>query len=481
MADKIQGLPEGAELRPIQGLPEGAELRPLNTQQEQPESFDPNLTSRLSEVGQAGKEALQGAGAGVLHSVQGISGLLNKIPLVGETLAPKEGVRAMTPLATPPASTPGQVGYAGEQLGEMLAPGAGEEVAAGRLAEAIPAAGRFAEPLAKIATSAGSTGAINKIQGGDFTTGALAGGGGEVAAEAGKAFAPKLAETALRVTAPIRGKNPEFGKTVLEETSGIRPATIAREAGDKAHALTGEMEQGVHAATATGATGSTSPAHQALSDFEAKTPRNATEVADALDELREKLAFRGEPGGSAPKGAAKVAGPARINYSPDELLELKRGIGKTIASWPPEWKQTGDAAKAQKALYGAIDSELDRIVPGNAQVNDRIHKLIPIQDRAQEVAAHAPISQQIAERVARPTGALIGGIAGEEAGRRQFGTPGAIAGGALGLAAPAILSSSAAEMLGARVLKNGFPARVIPKSILQMARRANPEENPDNR
>ena len=449
------------------------------TQEEQ--SGDPNLTSRLSQVGQAGKEALQGVGAGALHSVQGISGLINKIPIVGEKLAPAEGVKAMTPLATPPSSIPGAVGYGGEQLGEMLAPGAGEEVAAGKLAKAIPIAGKYAEPIARGITSAGFTGLINKIQGGDFTTGALAGAGGETAAAAGKALAPRMAETALRVTAPIRGKNPDFGKTVLEETKGIRPATIAQEAGDKAHTLTGEMEQGVHAATASGAGGSTSPAQQALSDFQAKTPRNASELADKLNELGEKLAFRGEPGGAAAAGAKKVPGPARINYSPDELLELKRGIGKTIDSWPPEWKQSGDVQRAKKALYGSLDSELDRIVPGNQQVNDRIHKLIPIQDRAQEVAAHAPISQQIAERVARPTGALIGGIAGEEAGRRQYGTPGAIVGAGLGLAAPSILSSPATEMLAARALRSGFPARVIPKSILEMARRAQPEDNPDNR
>jgi hypothetical protein len=93
-------------------------------------------------------------------------------------------------------------------------------------------------------------------------------------------------------------------------------------------------------------------------------------------------------------------------------------------------------------------------VPGAQQLNQRISSLIPAKTRAAVLSNAAPISQRIAGRMARPTGALASAGIGSAIGYERGGGAGAIAGGLTGLVVPEVLSSPTVQMAAARAAKN---------------------------
>jgi hypothetical protein len=287
-------------------------------------------------------------------------------------------------------------------------------------------------------TTAGA--AANEITGQGLTNAALQGTGDAASAVLKKA-APSMAESALNVTERMRGRGRTIGKAALDETSGVRPKTIKAQATSRLGELTGQMEDAVHQATQQGAVGSTLPAHQALNDAIDSMPRNAHSLRAKVMDLGSLLDLR--PPGSI--------GPVPTDFTPDELLEIKRGIGKEIGSWPPEWQKMPDVKSVQSKLYGALDGELDRLVPGNQQSNQTISSLIPVKQQATRLSDAASTSQRIAHRVAAHTGALAGTGIGGYMGYREGGPRGAAIGAAAGLALPELLASPTAQMTGARL------------------------------
>ena len=125
---------------------------------------------------------------------------------------------------------------------QFLIPGGAEEKAASML----PAAARG---IGKVGLSALSSGLVNKAQGGSFGTGAAAGGIGAGIGQGLKAVAPIIAETGLGLPKAARafGKTP--GKALLEETSGIRPETVAASAQERLGQLNPELERAADAAS----------------------------------------------------------------------------------------------------------------------------------------------------------------------------------------------------------------------------------------
>lgn len=98
-------------------------------------------------------------------------------------------------------------------VAQFLAPGEAEEGIVSRAPE-------FLRPAARIATGALSSGAVNKAQGGDFSTGAAAGTVAGALGEGGRAIAPSVVRTV------IPGINRNTAKAVLNETRGVRPRTV---------------------------------------------------------------------------------------------------------------------------------------------------------------------------------------------------------------------------------------------------------------
>lgn len=393
----------------------------------------------LEAVPKMGTGALKGVG----HTLTALSPLINKTPFIGETLAPSMGIKAAESMFTPKDAAE-KVGFEGEQIGEWLLPTGAEEKAGLFAARMLPKLGKVAPALGRIGAGAIESGVRNKLQGGDFGTGALMGGGTGVLGETGKAVAPKVAESALGITNRMRGRGKTIGQAVLDETKGVRPATIATESGEKIGALTKEMESAVHDATQQGVTGTTQSAHDVLNEAIKNTPRNARELRDKLESLREVLSLTQGKAGQAP----------RMIHSPDELLEIRRGIGKTIKAWPPEWQRIDDVKRIQQRLYGAIDSELDRLVGGNAEINQRISSLIPAKKAAQKLETSASLPQKMAHRMLAHTGALMGASAGGAYGYKEGGVPGAVVGGISGLVLPEVMASPTAQMAAARVIRS---------------------------
>ena len=423
-------------------------------------------TQAVSGIGEAvkrtGKEMLAGAGRGLMHTGIALSPFLNKIPYIGETLAPSEGIRAAEKMATP--TTPAEkAGFTGEQIAEWLLPTGAEEKGGVAAARMLPKLGRFAEPLGRIATGALESGVRANLQSGDVTsgkdfgTGALMGGAAGIVGEGMRAIAPKLAESSLGITNRMRGRGKTIGKAVLEEIPGVRPGTIAKEAGAKLGDLTKEMETGVHTATQGGVTGSTQPAHDVLNTAIQNTPRNARELLDKLRDLRDVLSLQKPVSGQAP----------RMIHTPDELLEIRRGIDKTIKSWGPEWQKSPDVQGVTQRMYGAIDQELDRLVPGNKELNQRISSLIPARSQAKKMSQGAGLSQRMLHRAAAHTGAMLPSIAGGYYGYEKGGVPGAVAGALL----PEMMASPTGQMMGARMMRSPATTRLLRAGGSQLVKR----------
>lgn len=366
---------------------------------------------------------------GVKQFGQGIATLssgINKLPWIGEKLAPKVGVNSFQQQMQPDNTTQ-KIGGGLEQAGEMALTGgplrAGAEAALPKLPW-----------LAKMGAEALNVGGNAALHGQSPTAGAIVGAGTEGLGQGLQAVAPKLAESALGVTAKMRGRGRTIGQSVLDETQGVRPATIATSANQRIGDLNQQLES---SAGASSQVASTAPAHQVLNNAIASAPRNATGYIQKLQNLRSLL---------------DLGNPAQQAYTPAEILEMKRGIGTEMKTWDPQLRKT--AAGIQQQLYGALDSELDRTVPGAQQLNQRMSSLIPAKQRAQTLMNAAPLSQRMAGRMMAHTGALTAGAFGAKEGYDQGGIPGAIGGGVAGMMIPEMLASPTGQMIAARAANN---------------------------
>jgi hypothetical protein len=416
---------------------------------------DTPAPSLLHQIGPVAGDVLKGIAKGAGNTISNIGDAerwgLNKVsPTLAEKLIPASGQKAFH-LSTTPNSTAQKVGYGGEQVGEFLVPGLGEEAAGAKLAETVPQLGKFAAPIARMGVQAIGSGAVNKAQGGDFSTGAAAGALGSGAGEGLRIAAPSLAETAMRV----RGNDRLYGRTVgdaiLNDTSGVRPGTVAKTAQQTISRLTPELEQTAADAGQQGGRGSLFPARSSVqSTVDKHLANRAIDSASELDPLKGRLA-----------NDAVTGLPLADQQTPTGLLQMKRGINSDfIQNWKPD--QPPGLRSSAKTAYGSLADEFHNSAPGTRELDQRISSLIPVVKRAEAVDNGAGLLQRTAGRVMAHTGAAATGIGGAYAGGHAGGIPGAIAGGAMGILAPEMLSSPTAQMIMARGLNSGVPKLVIP-------------------
>jgi hypothetical protein len=429
-----------------------------------PDFRDPNV------VGKGALDTLEGIGEGALNTVHGVGEGIRKLgnfgsrnsarPGEGDRLIPPVGQNALAKIATPD-NTMQSIGKFGEQAGEFMMPGEAEESALAHIPQAV---NKF-KPVARMLLQGADSGLVNKAQGGSFTEGAEGGVFGAGVGEGARAVAPHLAESAMKITRRAR----EFGRTpgaaILEDTTGIRPATVAQRAGQAIARKTSQMESLVNDATNAGKTGSTLGARSVLDSEIAKAPRNARGFSEGLHNLGDLLHFDNP----------SPLGPRRVTYTPNELLEMKRGIGTEVSNWNPEMRK--GLGPVSRKLYSPIDKEVDRLAPGSGELNQHISSLIPARDFMQRRALGAGIAQRVADRALAHTGALLGGVAGGKAGYDRGGVPGAVFGGIGGLALPEILASPESQMLAARTAFK-FPRRLTTGLSLQTLRKLRDEQDP---
>lgn len=402
-----------------------------------------SLGTGLSEMGRGIEGAAKGAGS----TLNSIGGVLFPDKLAAALHMPTPS-REQQEGYFKPANQAQAVGKGAEQVGEFLAPGAGEE----RLAAAAPEAIR---PLAKIALSALSSGAVNKAQGGGFGTGALAGGAGGALGEGIRAAAPKLAETALHITAPQRAFSKTPGTAALELTKGVRPESLLSSGRESMSDLMNRLETGANAAPGTG---SLAPARAVIGNAQAKAAR------EEAGGLHSQL---GEMGDFLQKG--RVSGqPIAQEVPARRLLDLKRGFSDEHLRWNPNVHD--EALHVGRKAYGALDKELDRLVPSAAPTNQRISSLIEVLRNAERESRMPGAGQRAIERIGRHTGAAtLGGIGGYE-GYREGGIPGAALGFGAGVIAPELAASPEGQMALARLASKARALRPAVGAGLQLTR-----------
>jgi hypothetical protein len=340
-------------------------------------------------------------------------------------------------------------GRAYEQALEMAATGGPLKAGATALAEKLPFAARYTAPLLRIGAEALNTGGSAAIHGQPVGLSALLGAGGATTGEALQAVAPKIAESALGVTQKLRGHGRTIGEAILDQTSGIRPGTIAQQASQKIGDLTSELEARAQAAGQQGVTASTKPALNYIDQQIAKYQGRNSPFVSKLQELKQQLTVDASSGQAIPQ-----------DMSPRQLLELKRGVGDTINTWEPSVRKS--ATPIYQQTYRLLDGEIDRTVPGAADLNQKIASLIPAKSRANITANSASLSQKLIHKGMVHTGALTGALGGFYAGGPL--------GAALGFAGPEILGSPSAQMAIARLMQSGISepmARILVGSMNQ--------------
>jgi hypothetical protein len=414
------------------------------------------------------------------------------IGLTGDDLPPL----GPKPQELEPSNSAQKLGYGAEQIGEFFIPGGAEEKAGLKAAELLPKAAKVVKPLARVATTAGITGVQNKMQGGDFSTGAEAGVAGGAIGEGARAAAPTIARMALGIPKRIMARGATPGEAILTETRGIRPSSIADQATEKLGQLEDQYQtlEQQHAGNLV----SLKPARVAVANsIEEATERNSTDALRKLNRIKSQLTTQVDESGKAlkvpqtetasvPSGIVDEFGKPILKSAevpskpieqaipelvpPGKARALKQGVGEEVKNWMIENPKLAESTKAQ--VYGALNEPLHAAVPGSAEIDQKMSSLIPVADYAERRALSAGPGERIAGRVAAHTGALAGGVGGAITGYQHGGTEGALIGGAAGLALPEMVSSPTMRMAVARVANAPGPAvRLVTGSGLQLDRK----------
>lgn len=372
-------------------------------------------------------------------------------------------VQAAKDMATP-HNTAQSLGRGVEQAAEFLGPAGAEKALLGG-----------GGAVAKAGLAALGSGIVNKVQGGSFAGGAAAGGIGSGIATGLSKIAAPIAEKAMG----IRGVDRAFGRTpgqaILDETTGVRPGTIAGQAEGRIGELSNQLESD---ASASSNPVYLPPVRQIARDaYGTAVARNEESTIKEMNALNRQLGSRAGTQVSSPISPAQTTGwgglgqkptamipPTRVAIPPSvsapEALALKRGVGDLATSWNPA--TTGEFTNGViKNVYGELDRAIDAAVPSSAGLNSRISTLIPVAKRAGATDLNENLIARTVGRFGKPTGALLGAAAGASEGRREGGTPGAIAGGIAGLVAPEVLASPTTMMVGARMMNSPALGRYV--------------------
>lgn len=289
-----------------------------------------------------------------------------------------------------------------------------------------------------------------------------------------KGAAVPVAESALGVSAIQRGYGKTPGAAALEETSGIRPQTIAASAKQRIGLLLNELEAKATHAEANGAMTDIAPSRDFIASRKASAEAgNSTFTPGELSEMGDQLTkpganFKGDteyaPGANTPinvsvpplaSGAVNPFGKPVVTQAgpspepiisgmqpPTQALRMKREFGNDFTKWNPLHPQR--EMSTARGAYHLLDKGLDDSVPGAESINQRISSLIPIEQRAEQSGLNAGLTQNVLHRVGAKTGALAGAVGGA-----ALGGP---LGAAAGLLGPELAALPTSKMALARAL-----------------------------
>jgi hypothetical protein len=380
-----------------------------------------------------------------------------------------------------PTNDAQKAGYGAEQVGEFLIPSGAAEKAgaltAGALKNAPSIVSKSLPFLAKVGTEAAETGTRNLFQGGDFKSGAIAGAAGAAASPVMQKAAAGVADIAMRPGKRLLKEIPEgaqnIGKTVLDNSTGVRPRTIAQQLSAKSQAANVAQDALLNNAKQAGTQVNLYGPRQVAGDaLNTALRQNSPEFAGQVSRVSDQLHYQATPAGTFDKNALI---PPMVD--PVRARELRQGLDKTVTNWNPEAKSS--IAPVQRQVRGALSSELHAAVPGSAELDQQMTNLIPATQAARNVAYDPSITKNLFSRFARPTGALLGGVYGADKGYRDGGVGGAIVGGGLGLALPEMIASPAGQMITARMMASPRTINAIKGGGLQLGRPSLDDKKPN--
>jgi hypothetical protein len=352
-----QAQPAGGQIPPP---PSGdiVMVQPASTESGQPEE------STLGKIGDVAGDVSSGFGNALMDTVHGIGTLLNKVPGVGETLAPTEGLAAEKKGIQSPEGTAQWVGYGGENLAEFML---GDEALKG-----LSMADKFKQISGAMGLLEKSPRLMRAIQ---------------MGADVGKATG-ELGEEAKALIQ----KNPLLARLVGAGMDALRQGAVA---GAQETAKTGSPEKGLKAGVEQGATsGVLGAAFGTLG----RVAEKAGEAGKAVQEASEA----GKNAPSALDIGQKVAD--QINDAETKMHgDFESGIQKLKGDLGDQ-KVPYQGSPLQKAAKATLEGITDKqIVPGKTEATGVLDEF------------GQPITKQGADTTVRTTkGALpeFGSLAG---------------------------------------------------------------------
>ena len=356
----------------------------------------------LAATGDTLKELAKGVGEGAMQTVNSVSRVINKIPGVGETLAPSSGIAAARNIATPANKTQ-RIGAGIEQAAEFMTP-----------------MGEMGLP-AKIGLNA-LKGTNQDISGKDVALGAAIGGGAEALGAGAKALLTSKAArgavnesvmaTARDVTygnpakalldegikTPFTGDLEKFkdairGGSTLQgasEAAGGRIAAIS----DKINQIAPQLKQTLAASTVKiPASTVTDVIDNGIAAIKANRGVTAAEVQSAEAELQ-----------AIKDAALKVPmapGIAAKSWAPLEANTVKQEIGQSV-NWEGRERIGQLVDPIKKQIYGALKDAVNKAAPGSAPLNERLTNLLAAQTDVNKLAGFEEVGR------GRSMGGVIG-------------------------------------------------------------------------
>lgn len=332
-----------------------------------------NLKATGKEVGSdLGKGIAEGAG----QTVGTVSKLINKIPYVGETLAPLQGVKALQQMSTPEDASQ-KVGAGLEQAGEMALTGGPMRAGAEALATRIPSIAKYLAPALRIAAESANTGGSAALHGEPVGPAALTGGTGQAVGEALPAIAPALKKSAIAQYSKFLNPTKETTKNMAEN---VVPGLLDRGIVTTSGPALGKM-------AASKASGIGNEITNAVQNVPATTKPNTGNIIDALERYKQASMVNGVPvNEAAVKHASDLQDMVRAlgpNVSYQSLNKARQILDSTVAQSGAYYGKTlaeGSAVDAQKQAANAMRAELAKQSPDVAKLNGEFHFWRQVQD-----------------------------------------------------------------------------------------------------
>jgi hypothetical protein len=290
--------------------------------------------------------------------------------------------------------------------------------------------------------------------------------------------AEPVAENALGIRNVDRAPwEKNIGRTVLDNTSGFSPTAVRRSAGD---AISNQARMRDAALSSSPNQVSLRPSRAVVDNAITRAAAGNSDTSHLIpiqEQLNEpKPGFQGNtaPTNTPPPGTIGPSGPIRISELQDPMnaLAIRQRLGKDFTKFDVARPVSNEAKQLGNNAYMGLTDEIHRAVPASAEPDRIISNLIPARDSAQARQLNAGPAARIIDRFARPTGALIGGIGGYEAG----GIPGAIA----GTVGPVLMTDPTAQMIAARGLDTAgkVTRHPITGQVIRGAQNIRPNDQP---